>query len=373
MGKSSLKKGQNSTLNDKLFTYLMVCFNFDRPAAEVMYFKLLKKMGTKVSVLDSVGLFSVATEKLDKALNDPKSTYSHQHELPITKGAGRKMEQVKIQSILSQMKPSDRILITLKYLLDFTYFQMAAIIGRREGALRTSLSRSVKRFGEYYKLSLASKSARVSATTVKNLLKKFTIYPAPTHLTDEKSEERKVDKNQSALTLSAQAKSSLSTKLMNTFKQYVYAFVAFAFVFAAIFYFNQNSYSYHLNKVNYSLEQIEAVFESDSSVPLQDKGEMIDEAVLNLAHSIEAAENIHHSETLLVALGDIAETQLEVNKALSKTIWSRETSASLDDFLDTLEVLMEQQKLLKQALSHVQSELDSGETDVNIDIETQLD
>ncbi len=81
----------------------MVCLNFDRPASETMYFELMKAMRKKVSASDSVALLTAATEKLDKILNDPKSTYSHQHELPITKGAGRKLEQVKIQSVLSQL------------------------------------------------------------------------------------------------------------------------------------------------------------------------------------------------------------------------------------------------------------------------------
>ncbi len=250
---------------------------------------------------------------------------------------------------------------------------MAAIAGRKEGALRTSLSRSVKRFGDLYKQSLASKSSRVSPATVKKLLKKFTPYPAPAQPTEEKAEEKIVDKQQPVLSLPSKSGPSFIQKLMNTLKQYVWSFVAFAAVFAAIFYFNQNSYSYHLNRVNTSLEQIEATFEEGAEATLMSRAEIIDEAILNLAHSIEAAESIHQAEALKQALEDISEAQTEVNKALSKTIWSRGTNADLDVLLDTLEVLTEQQKLLKQALDFVGTEIDNGETEVNIDIETSLD
>ena len=57
----------------------------------------------------------------------------------------------KIQHILSLMKEDEREVITLRYLEELSYKEIAQIIGKEEGAIRTSLSRALDRFSDLYK------------------------------------------------------------------------------------------------------------------------------------------------------------------------------------------------------------------------------
>ena len=49
------------------------------------------------------------------------------------------------------MKPKEREVVILRYIQDLEYSEVAKILGKKEGAIRTHLSRSLKNFEKLYK------------------------------------------------------------------------------------------------------------------------------------------------------------------------------------------------------------------------------
>ena len=61
------------------------------------------------------------------------------------------LENEKIQRVLSKMKEGEREVVVLRYIQDLDYEEIAKVLGKKQGAIRTKLSRSLKRFEEIYK------------------------------------------------------------------------------------------------------------------------------------------------------------------------------------------------------------------------------
>jgi len=369
--RKSLNKGGNESLEDKVFTYLMVCSNFDYSSSEAIYYDLLKKFDNNFREVGIIDLFLLATKKLDQIFGNHDFNFPKQDELPISKVAGRKVEQEKIKKALFQLKLSDRILVTLKYLLDFTYLQISEITGRKEGALRTSLSRSVKRFIAFYRLSSSrSKASNSGVTLTKKLLNKIIYYHAPVCSDENDPDEIFIDKNQQKLIELPHSKTSLINIIMNIIKRYVLFIIIFVTVIVGILYLATNYHLYYLKKTDYLLDKIEEIYQPESVVDPLKKADLISGAILHLDSAIESVEHIHKPIPLLKALKNIADHQQRVNNLFGRGLWSEELRPYLGDSLDTLECLIDRKELVKQAMLFVGQEIEDGETDVNIDIDT---
>lgn len=150
---------------DKLLTYFMYRLNFNREQAEDLLMDVVLK----------------AYENFDK-YNPEKGTFktwiftlAHNHLVNFWRGqkrvasldeleeqgflaaaveaedtASNRIEGEKIQRVLALMKDSEREIITLRYLQDLGYEEISKITGKKEGAIRTSLSRALNHFSQTY-------------------------------------------------------------------------------------------------------------------------------------------------------------------------------------------------------------------------------
>ncbi|MBN2095895.1 RNA polymerase sigma factor [Candidatus Peregrinibacteria bacterium] len=150
---------------DKLFNYLMVRLNYDRQQAEDLLMDVVLKAYEKFHTFDpEKGAFrtwiftlthnhlvnfwrsnkkSVSLDELDEKGIYPATAESGEQ-------AGQQLETQKIHHILSLMKEGGKEIITLRYLQELDYGEIARITGKKEGAIRTGLSRALSRFTELY-------------------------------------------------------------------------------------------------------------------------------------------------------------------------------------------------------------------------------
>jgi RNA polymerase sigma-70 factor (ECF subfamily) len=87
---------------------------------------------------------SVSLEALEEEGISPAVT-------EMEESSGQDINNKNIRHILSLMKESESEIILMRYMQDMSYSEIASIIGKNEGAIRTSLSRSLERFAELYK------------------------------------------------------------------------------------------------------------------------------------------------------------------------------------------------------------------------------
>jgi RNA polymerase sigma-70 factor (ECF subfamily) len=90
-----------------------------------------KKTTTSLEDMEEEGITAAITDFKNNAEND--------------------IESEKIQKILSLMKDSEREMITLRYLEDLDYKEIAKITNKKEGAVRTCLSRAMENFKKFHK------------------------------------------------------------------------------------------------------------------------------------------------------------------------------------------------------------------------------
>ncbi len=150
---------------DRLFNYLMVRLNYDRQLAEDLLMDIVLKAYEKFHTFDpKKGAFRtwiftlahnhlvnhwrgnkkpVSLDKLDEKGVYPATAESGQQ-------AGRQIETQKIRHILSLMQEGEKEIIILRYLQELDYSEIARITGKKQGAVRTSLSRALSHFAKLY-------------------------------------------------------------------------------------------------------------------------------------------------------------------------------------------------------------------------------
>ena len=164
--------------------------------------------------------------------------------------------------------------------------------------------------------------------------------------------------------------------IMDLLKNYAVAIVAFILVILGITYFNQNSYSFHLNKAQYALNKLEAniqeLVEYDADFELKILN--LTEQVFNETEAaIESAEKIYDSVEFKGALGKIYELQVNESVVFESVSDIIGVNDNTERFLEIWDSTYSEQELIKKALIFVDNEIKGGETEVNIDIETSLD
>lgn len=152
---------------DKILTYLMIRLSFDRAQAEDLLMDVVLKAYENFHKFDpekgsfKTWIFTLAHNHLVNFWRDnkkKKTTSLDQLEeggfvaaiVAAEDSISPKIENEKIQHVLSLMKDGEREIITLRYLEDLDYGEIAKILHKREGAIRTGLSRALKRFSEIY-------------------------------------------------------------------------------------------------------------------------------------------------------------------------------------------------------------------------------
>ncbi len=153
-------------VKDQLFTFLMVRLNYNTAVAEDLLMDVVLRAYEKFDRFDEnkgsfkTWIFTIAYRLLMNAWRDQKKTVS----LDFLEGEGLYLattdfkddtdlilEQGRISDVLSRLTDGDRELISMKYFQDLDYSEMEIIMGRKQGAIRTSLSRALKRFESLYR------------------------------------------------------------------------------------------------------------------------------------------------------------------------------------------------------------------------------
>lgn len=150
---------------DKVFNYLMVRLSYNRPLAEDLFMDIVLKAYQHFDKFDpekgsfKTWLFALAHNHLINYWRDSKKTVSLEALeddgfVPATvepdHQAANMIESEKIQKVMIYLKPSDREIISLRYLQDLSSKEIANILGKKDGAVRTSLSRALDRFSDIY-------------------------------------------------------------------------------------------------------------------------------------------------------------------------------------------------------------------------------
>ena len=153
-------------VKDKLFTYLMVRLQFNRKLSEDLMMDVVLKAYENFNRFDEekgsfpTWIFTLAHNHLVNFWRDSKKTISLEaleeegfHPANTEPGhqAGSQSDRKNIAYILSMMKESEREIISMRYFQELDYGEIASITGRKEGAIRTSLSRALERFSALYK------------------------------------------------------------------------------------------------------------------------------------------------------------------------------------------------------------------------------
>lgn len=142
---------------DQVFTYLMYRLSFDRESSEDLLMDIVLKAYENFHQFDeSKGsfknwIFGIAHNHLLNHWRDRKT------ELPLEQAEKVVQEEnydeapsPAIAKIMKLLSDTEREIITLRYLNDLNYEEIAEITGKNEGAIRTSVSRALDRFKTLY-------------------------------------------------------------------------------------------------------------------------------------------------------------------------------------------------------------------------------
>ncbi len=152
---------------DKLFNYLMVRLGFNRPQAEDLLMDIVLKAYENFGKFNpekgsfSTWIFTVAhnhlvnhwrddakrkTTSLDKLEEGGYTAASIEAEDRVSPV----IQNEKIEKVLNLMSDTEKEIITLRYLQDLEFSEIAEVLNKKEGTIRTSLSRAMRRFSEIY-------------------------------------------------------------------------------------------------------------------------------------------------------------------------------------------------------------------------------
>lgn len=142
---------------DKIFTYLMYRLRFDRATCEDLLMDIVLKAYENFENFDpkkgsfKSWIFRIAHNHLINYWRD------HKEELPIEQAEEIAVEPTPdnpfssaIHKILNLLTDTERQIITLRYLNDLSFEEIADVTGKGQGAVRTSLSRALSQFRTLY-------------------------------------------------------------------------------------------------------------------------------------------------------------------------------------------------------------------------------
>lgn len=142
---------------DKVFTYLMYRLSFNRETCEDLLMDIVLKAYENFHQFDSKKgsfknwLFGIAHNHLVNHWRDHKEELSIEHAEDIAcESFPDELPSPAIHKILNLLSETEREIITLRYLNDMSYEEIAIIINKSQGSARTSLSRALDQFKTFY-------------------------------------------------------------------------------------------------------------------------------------------------------------------------------------------------------------------------------
>ncbi len=150
---------------DKIFNYLMYRLNHDRDICEELLMDIILKAYEKFADFDSekgsfkTWIFTIAHNHLINHWRDRKNISSLDEleesglqlaTVDIKDDASGHFDKKVITTILEKLNASNREIISLRYLSELSYKEIADVTGKNEGAIRTGLSRALDQFKNMY-------------------------------------------------------------------------------------------------------------------------------------------------------------------------------------------------------------------------------
>jgi RNA polymerase sigma-70 factor, ECF subfamily len=153
---------------NKVFNYLVYRLNFNRALAEDLFMDVVLKAYKHFADFNpekgsfKTWIFALAHNHLVNYWRDRQKTESVSLDKLEEEGitvattemveeASGQIEGKNIRHALSLLSDAEREVISLRYLEDLDYVEISQITGKKEGAIRTGLSRAMDRFSSVYK------------------------------------------------------------------------------------------------------------------------------------------------------------------------------------------------------------------------------
>jgi len=161
--------GYYKETKDKVFNYLMYRLNFDRVLAEDLFMDVVLKAYRHFGDFNpqkgsfKTWIFALAHNHLVNYWRDRRRSEGlsldqleeQGQSVAVTDSmeaeVSQSIENEKVGRILSMMGEGEREVIVLRYLEGLDYAEISQITSKKEGAIRTGLSRALDRFGSLYK------------------------------------------------------------------------------------------------------------------------------------------------------------------------------------------------------------------------------
>jgi RNA polymerase sigma-70 factor (ECF subfamily) len=103
------------------------------------------------AALRSLEALSAQTFALAQMGQVASHRYDHKPKVELSAGASEQNDdRIDVQTALAQLGESDRLILTLFYLSDYSIRQIAFVMSAKEGAIRARLSRARERFRKVY-------------------------------------------------------------------------------------------------------------------------------------------------------------------------------------------------------------------------------
>jgi len=153
---------------NKLLTYYMYRLNFDQALAEDLLMDVVLKAYEKFETYNpnkgsfKNWIFAIANNHLKNYWRNHSGKETESLESLGEKGfqvvatqdtrqnASDTIIKEGTQYVLNLLKPEEKQVIILRYVNDFTYTEIADMLDKQEGAIRTQLSRALERFKSIY-------------------------------------------------------------------------------------------------------------------------------------------------------------------------------------------------------------------------------
>ena len=157
MMKTILFLGYYNQFRDKIYTYFYYRVSFDRDTAEDLTAEVFLKAFEAFDTFDrerpfQPWIYRIAHNRLVNHYRDSKKHLSFDDIIETSDMADdglalfeQQMAADQLLSFLEKLSPQEKYIITLKYLDELSYAEMAEIIGKSEGALRVAVNRAKKK------------------------------------------------------------------------------------------------------------------------------------------------------------------------------------------------------------------------------------
>lgn len=146
-----------------IFNYLLYRTGFDRDIAEDLTSEIFLKAYRAFDSYDrkrsfKTWIFAIAHNHLVNYYAAKKHVLPLEEavevvkEVPATETLDEKMLVSKILHLVSKLPAAQQELVTLRYINDLSHEEIARIVGKEEGAVRTALSRAIATLREEYNI-----------------------------------------------------------------------------------------------------------------------------------------------------------------------------------------------------------------------------